>query len=77
MTTCQRGEKEIQYIGHLFKDKVAEFDLTSTGTDASFFDGVSNVQKAGEILCATYPKAFCLHAGKHVLSLFFIDLANF
>ena len=44
---------------------------------AFFFDGASNVEKAGENLCATYPRAFCFHGGKHVLSLFFSDLAHF
>ena len=71
------GKKDAQYIGQLFKDKVAEFDPTTTCTDAFFFDGASNVQKAGEILCATYPRAFCFHGGEHVLSLFFSDLADF
>ncbi len=28
-------------------------------------------------LCATYPQAVCFHGGKHVLSLFFNDLAIF
>ncbi len=69
------GKKDAQYIGQLFKDKVTEFDPTTTCTDAFFFDGASNVQKAGEILCATYPRAFCF-GGEHVLSLFFSDLAD-
>ncbi len=71
------GKKDARYIGQLFKDKVAEFDPTSTCTDAFYFDGASNVQKAGEILCAPYQWAFCFHGGKHVLSLLFSDLANF
>ncbi len=71
------GKKDERYIGQLFKDKVAEFDPTSTCTDDFFFDGASNVQKAGEILCATYPWAYFFHGGEHVLSLLFSDLANF
>ncbi len=68
MTTCQKGGKQnAQYIGQFFKDKVAEFDQTSTCTDR-FFDSASNVQKAGESLCAKYPQAFCFHGSEQVLS---------
>ncbi len=68
---------DAQYIGQLFKDKNAEFDPTSTCTDAFFFDCASNVLKAGDILCSIYPRAFCFHGGEHVLSLYFNDLADF
>ncbi len=71
LTTCQKGGKNAEYIGQLFKDKVAEFDPTSTCTDEFFFDNASNVQQAGEILCATYPRAFCFHGDKH-FSLYFL-----
>ncbi len=52
------GTKDAQGIEQIFKDKVAEFDPTSTCTDEFFFDGASNVQKAGEILCATILRHF-------------------
>ncbi len=68
------GEKDTSYIGELFKDKVAEFDLTSTCTDSLCFHGASNIQKDGEILCATNAWLFCFHAGKHVLSRFSVLL---
>ncbi len=32
------------------------------------------MQKAGQILCAHFPRAMCFHSGDHVLSLFFSDL---
>ncbi len=71
MTTCQKGGGDYaQYIGKLFKDKVAEFDSTFTCIDAFFFDSESNVQKAGEILCTTYPQSFCFHGQEHVASIF-------
>lgn len=53
-------------IGQLLKDKVVKFDPLTTCTNA-LFDGVSNVEKAREIL---YPWDFCLHGDKHVLFLF-------
>ncbi len=71
------GEKDAEYIGQLFKNKVSEFDPLSAWTNTVFFDGASNVQNAGEILCATYSQEFCFHGEKHGLSLFFGDLANF
>ena len=40
-----------------------------------FFDGAANVQKAGEILAATYPTISVLHGAEHVVSLF-SDLAK-
>ena len=41
-----------------------------------FFDGATNVQKAGEILSITNPGASCLHGGEHVLALVFSDLSK-
>lgn len=40
-------------------------------------DGARNVQKTEEVLCATYPSAFCFQGDEHVLSLFFGNFANF
>ena len=46
-------------------------------TDVVFFDGASNVQKAGQVLQVTYPRIEVLHGAEHVVSLFFNDLFNF
>ncbi len=56
--------------------KVDEIDLEKKLTDCFFFDGESNVQTAGAILCMRYPRAMCFHGGEHVLSLFFSDLSK-
>ncbi len=53
-----------------------EIDLDAKLTDCFFFDVASNVQTAGAILCARYPRAMCFHGGEHVLSLFFSDLSK-
>jgi hypothetical protein len=45
-------------------------------TDLFFFDGASNVQKAGRILAISCKTAHCLHGAEHVISLFFSDLAK-
>ena len=47
-----------------------------TFTDLFFFDGASNVQKAGQVLMAMFPRTFCFHGGEHVVSLFFTDIAR-
>ena len=70
------GKKDASYISAIFEDKVGEYDPTKEHTDLFFFDGASNVQKGGDILCEKYPRAYCLHAGEHVVALFFSDIAK-
>ena len=70
------GKKDATYIAEMFQDKVNEFDPKGRHTDVFFFDGAANVQKAGQILCQTFPRAYCFHGGEHVLSLFFSDLSK-
>lgn len=70
------GKKDATYIMDQFRRKVEEIDVDRKLTDCFFFDGASNVQTAGAILCATYPRAMCFHGGEHVLSLFFSDLSK-
>ncbi len=45
-------------------------------TDCFFFDVASNVQTAGQILCATYPQEMYFHGGDHILSLFFSNISK-
>ena len=70
------GTKDAPYIAGLFEEHVDEIDPEHNLTDCFFFDGAANVQKAGRILEAKYPRAHCLHGGEHVISLFFSDLAK-
>ncbi len=51
-------KKDAAYIAEMFQEKVSEFDLDSRNTDVFFFDGASNVQKAGQILSQTFPRAY-------------------
>jgi hypothetical protein len=55
---------------------VCSFDPTKEMTDVFYFDGASNVQKAGQVLEVIFPRTYCFHGGKHVVSLFFDDLAK-
>ena len=41
-----------------------------------YFDGASNVQKAGKALAAAYPRVTSLHGAEHVVSLFFSDISK-
>jgi hypothetical protein len=59
----------------LFAKHVEEYDPIKRNTDL-FFNRASNVQKAGEVLTAKYPRAYCLHGGEHVVALFFSDVAK-
>ena len=70
------GKKDTPYIAELFEVKVVEYDPHFLCTDVWYFDGASNVQKAGEILMAKFPRSFCFHGGEHVVSLFFSSIAK-
>ena len=70
------GKKDASYIAKLFRPHLAELDLHKTCVDLVYFDGASNVQKAGAILSAHYPRISCLHGAEHVVSLFFSDISK-
>ena len=52
------GKKDATYIARLFEEEVNKFDPKRSCTDVFFFDGASNVQKAGQILMAKFPHTF-------------------
>jgi hypothetical protein len=70
------GKKDAPYIAERFEGKVMEYDPQRLCTDVFYFDGASNVQKAGEVLMAKFPRSFCFHGGEHVVSLFFSSIAK-
>jgi len=41
-----------------------------------YFDGASNVQKAGAVLEVRFPRTVTYHDGKHVVALWFSSLAK-
>ena len=51
-----------------------ELDPKKEMIDLVTFDGASNVQLAGKILCVMYPRVSCIHGAEHVLSLFLGDV---
>ena len=70
------GKKDATYISNIFQETLVNYNPLKVHTDLFFVYGASNVQKGGEILCQIYPRAFCYHAGEHVMALFFSDIAN-
>ncbi len=53
----------MSYIASLFEEKVGEYNPRNVNKDVFFFDGASNVQKAGEVLMAKFPHSFCFYGG--------------
>jgi hypothetical protein len=73
---AEGGKKDVSYIANLFDKKVMEYDPLKTCTDVFYFDGASNVQKAGEVLMARFLCSFCFYGDEHVVSLFFSSIAK-
>ncbi len=68
------GKKDARYIASLFRPHIDMFEeLNPNCVDYCTFDGAANVQKAGEVLAAFYPRIVCTHGAEHVVSLFFKD----
>jgi hypothetical protein len=70
------GKKDAVYIASKFTPHLEKLDENKDSVDIIYFDGASNVQKAGQVICARYPRATCLHGSEHVVSLFFSDIAK-
>ena len=67
---AEGGKKDAAYISDIFDDKVMEYGPKMALTDICFFGGASNVQKAGQILMAKFPRTCCYHYhGGNMLSL--------
>ena len=49
-------------------------EISKHSVDLIIFDGASNVQGAGHILGAYYPRTTTIKGGEHVVALFFNDL---
>ncbi len=58
--TNNSGKKDVTYNAGMFQKKVNQFDPEGGHIDVFFFDRASNVQKAGQILCQNFPRAYCL-----------------
>ena len=70
------GKKDAEYIANLLEDVIVPYEPDKTKSTIFWFDGAGNVQKAGKILQAKFPRSYSLHGGEHVVSLFFSDIAK-
>ena len=52
---AEGGTKNALYIANIFGELVEKYDPKHTDTDIFYFDGASNVQKAGRVLEVWYP----------------------
>ena len=81
---AQAKKKDASYIASLvdplilkLENEVDSNKLRHTGiVDLVYFDGAKNVQNAGLILAAKYPRITVGHGAEHVVSLFFSDVFN-
>ena len=70
------GTKSAEFIADLMAKHIDHLDPKQTCVDLVLFDGAANVQKAGRILEAKYPRVTSIHGAEHVVSLFFSDFAK-
>ncbi len=73
---AEGGKKDALYIANLFDKKVMEYNTLKTCTDVFYFDGASNVQKAGEVLMTRFPPSSCFHGSKHAFHFTAFDSQN-
>jgi len=56
------GKKDAKYIANHFLPLIKQFELESENTvDLALFDGASNVQNAGDVLAAIFPRMSVIH----------------
>ena len=75
------GLKDASYLAQLFLPLIEQLEGGENGkwkgiVDLLFFDGASNVQNAGRIIMARYPRITLGHGAEHVCALFFSDVYN-
>lgn len=63
------GTKNCTYIAKVFSVLVRQYDPKGTDMDIFYFDGAVNIQKAGRILEARFPRTTALYGGEHNLTL--------
>lgn len=69
-------KKDATFIASLFDPWIEKLDPEGLRVDCVFFDGASNVQKAGRLLAAKYPRIHVQTCAAHSVSLFFSDVCK-
>lgn len=70
------GKKDGPFLARLFLPIIEKLDPNKTKTDIVFFDGGSNMQLAGRIIEAVYPRVTVVHAAEHLIALMFSDMGK-
>ena len=69
------GTKDAFFIANLFIPHIKAIETKNPKcADLVIFDGASNVQKAGALLEAQFPRLSVIHGAEHVVSLFYSDV---
>ena len=76
---AEGGLKDATYLANLFLPLIVKLEGGENGkwkgmVDLLFFDGASNVQKAGRIIQGRHPNITLGHGAEHVSSLFLGDV---
>ena len=69
----QAGKKDALFIADVFSKLLLEFDAETNRVEIFYFDGASNVQKAGDLFGVKFPQ---YHDREHVVALWFSDLVK-
>jgi hypothetical protein len=70
------GKKDAEYIAGVFLPHMMKLDPMKNKFDLFAVDGASNVQTAGQIVNAHFPRITTIHGSEHVVSLVFSDIAR-
>lgn len=70
------GKKDAEYIAKVFIPHMEKLDPMKNRFDLFCVDGASNVQKAGQVVEAVFPRVTVIHGGEHCMSLVFTDIVK-
>ena len=70
------GKKDACYIAKIFREEMEKLDKMKDRFDLYIVDGASNVQAAGEVISAYFPRVSTVHGSEHLISLIFSDFAK-
>ena len=69
-------KKDAVYIAKIFLSHMKEFDPNGQLNDCLMVDGAANVQNAGKIIEAVFPRVTTFHGAEHKMALYFSDIAK-
>ena len=69
-------KKDAEHTAKTFLPTMTKLDPGKSKFDLFIVDGASNVQGAGEVVKAVFPRVSTIHGAEHLLSLFFSDISK-